>query len=55
MTLTLARPDLENPAEVDLPIPQPRRAGRAEAEASLDVVDRWGIHSFPASDPPANW
>jgi hypothetical protein len=20
-----------------------------------DVVDQWGMDSFPASDPPANW
>ena len=21
----------------------------------VDIVDQWGEHSFPASDPPANW
>jgi hypothetical protein len=20
-----------------------------------DIVDQWGLQSFPASDPPANW
>jgi hypothetical protein len=26
----------------------------ADAPVS-DMVDEWGLQSFPASDPPANW
>ena len=25
------------------------------ATVAVDIVDQWGAHSFPASDPPANW
>lgn len=28
--------------------------GEPEAQA-WDLVDEWGMQSFPASDPPANW
>ncbi len=26
-----------------------------EAAEKPDQVDRWGMDSFPASDPPSNW
>ena len=28
--------------------------GRRE-DGPRDIVDQWGLDSFPASDPPANW
>jgi hypothetical protein len=31
----------------------PRRA--VPAAPAWDVVEEWGLQSFPASDPPANW
>ena len=37
--------------------PEPAVAddGRAAATSASDIVDQWGLQSFPASDPPANW
>jgi hypothetical protein len=35
-----------------LPTPPPSATAVA---AAIDVVEEWGLQSFPASDPPANW
>ena len=54
MQLTLVRPTAPEPAEVavvDLPVAP---AARRDTPLS-DIVEEWGIQSFPASDPPANW
>ena len=29
--------------------------GDVDRAAPRDIVDQWGLDSFPASDPPANW
>ena len=39
--------------ESDGPWPVPE--ARTAMPDRLDIVDEWGHHSFPASDPPANW
>jgi hypothetical protein len=34
----------------------PGKLERARSERlSMDIVEEWGMQSFPASDPPANW
>ena len=35
--------------------PQQIRPTRVTGVDDLDIVDVWGLDSFPASDPPANW
>jgi hypothetical protein len=44
------------------PWPRARESTSAKAKVSSgsdaspwDMVDEWGVQSFPASDPPANW
>lgn len=31
------------------------RPGRVSEPIDQDIVEVWGLGSFPASDPPANW
>ena len=43
------------PAEVQHP-PMSRGVGdRPTAHLRTDIVEEWGVQSFPASDPPSNW
>jgi hypothetical protein len=41
--------------DVHLEVPTPgTRRPRVPSE-SADIVEEWGMQSFPASDPPSNW
>jgi hypothetical protein len=62
--LTLSRdPELESPqiAVPGLPAaasdirPPPPTIRAEQGRRLIDIVEEWGLQSFPASDPPANW
>jgi hypothetical protein len=58
--LTLSRPPESEIAQVDvlaLTVEPSHRIVTTgiEAASPVDIVEEWGIGSFPASDPPANW
>lgn len=42
-------PGIHSTDDVDLEV----RA--ADPEPAPDILEEWGMQSFPASDPPANW
>jgi hypothetical protein len=56
-------PELESPriAVPGLPAaasdirPPPPIIGAEQGRRLIDIVEEWGLQSFPASDPPANW
>jgi hypothetical protein len=37
------------------PTPSQKTVLVPQERASGDIVEVWGVDSFPASDPPANW
>ncbi|WP_040339510.1 hypothetical protein [Candidatus Blastococcus massiliensis] len=67
MSLTLSSPSIplstqDTAAEAPLSSvdPAPARASASPAPPRsqtpvVDVVEHWGLASFPASDPPSNW
>lgn len=40
--------------DADGPIPTQLRKARPTGP-HIDIVEEWGVQSFPASDPPMNW
>jgi len=58
--LTLTRtpePEIAQIEAVELPVVASGRIAvtGTEPASAADIVEEWGIQSFPASDPPANW
>jgi hypothetical protein len=53
-TWTLSDPTIDRVRQLRLPAPA-SHADAASNAFSGDIVEEWGLQSFPASDPPANW
>jgi len=54
MQATLVRTEVTAPARVVI-VDVSASAPAERRIAQTDIVEEWGLQSFPASDPPANW
>lgn len=56
MSLTLSPPAVRPAPRSAVPGSRPPRTAAARSQRPvIDVVEDWGLASFPASDPPSNW
>ena len=53
MTAVLTRPLTQDTSSARAPTRLRRQPDTVVPP--VDIVDQWGMHSFPASDPPSNW
>jgi hypothetical protein len=52
MPLTVSpRPETRSPRVAVIEL----QAAAIDIGPPVDIVEEWGMQSFPASDPPANW
>ena len=55
MTAVLTRPAPAPAAPAPVSQQRPVAAAVTPRPRPVDMVDEWGMQSFPASDPPSNW